>query len=96
MLLIEGKRTDTIATYTDWCSSRHQIARNLEAAQSIAKGKRYAVMVAAETVLDVRTAEIERGLPHMNPCERSFPRQPLHRMRDLETDLRRGAAFGGA
>ncbi len=72
VLLIEGKRTDTVATYTDWCSSRHQIARNLEAAQSISKGKRYAVMVAAETVLDVSTAEIERGLPHMNPCERSF------------------------
>ena len=72
VLLIEGKRTDTVATCTDWCATRHQIARNLEAAQSVAGGKRYAVMVAAETPLDVSAGEIERGLPHMNPSERAF------------------------
>jgi hypothetical protein len=72
VLLIEGKRTDTIAVHTDWCSSRHQIARNLEAAQCAAKGKRFGVMVAAETPLEISAAEIERGLPHMNPSERAF------------------------
>src|SRR5208337_3514518 len=72
LLLIEGKRTDTVATYTDWCSVRHQIARNLEAAQSLANGKRYGVIVAAEKHIDVSSEEIKRGLPHMNQSERAF------------------------
>jgi hypothetical protein len=72
VLLVEGKRTDTVATYTDWCSSRHQIARNLEAAQSVANGRRYAVMVAAEKHIEISAAEIALGLPHMTPSERAF------------------------
>ncbi|MGD0073673.1 MAG: hypothetical protein ABSD31_04970 [Candidatus Binataceae bacterium] len=72
VLLIEGKRTDSVAEGTDWCRMRNQIARNLEAAQSIAHGKRYAVLLAAEEDIDFSPAKIASGFPHMNESEKAF------------------------
>jgi hypothetical protein len=72
VLFIEGKRTDSVADCTDWCPSRNQIARNLEAVQSIAKGKRYGVLLAAEKHIDISPSAIVQGLPHMSEPERRF------------------------
>lgn len=72
VLLIEGKRTEPISSSTDWFEKRSQIARNLEVAQNLARGRRYAVLLAAEHETDVELASITAGLPHMTCFEQMF------------------------
>lgn len=72
VLLIEGKRNEPISSSTDWFEKRNQIARNLEVAQTLARGRRYAVLLAAEHETDVEVADITAGLPHMTSSEQLF------------------------
>jgi hypothetical protein len=72
VLLVEGKRTESISSSTDWFDKRNQIARNLEVAQSLARGRRYAVLLAAEQETAVGLSDIAAGLPHMNSSEQAF------------------------
>ena len=72
LLIIEGKRTEPISPGTDWYAARHQIARNLEAAQSVARGRKYGVVLIAEQKLEVTEGQIIIGLPHMAPTEAKF------------------------
>ena len=72
VLLIEGKRNEPISSSTDWFEKRNQIARNLEVAQSLARGRRYAVLLAAEHDTAVEVADIIAGLPHMTSSEQMF------------------------
>jgi hypothetical protein len=72
ILLIEGKRTDAISSGTDWFDKRNQISRNLEIAQAQARGRRYAVLLAAEHETAVSLTDIADGLPHMSSSEQAF------------------------
>jgi len=72
VLLIEGKRTESVSLGTDWCATRNQIARNLEAARNAAQGRRYAVLLLGEQQTPVGREEIVAGLPHMTELESSF------------------------
>jgi len=72
VLLVEGKRTEPVTSRTEWFSSRNQIARNLEAAQSVANGRNYGVLLIAEEQTHVRVSQISAALPHMSESELSF------------------------
>jgi hypothetical protein len=72
VFLIEGKRNEPISSSTDWVEKRNQIARNLEVAQTLARGRRYAVLLAAERETHVEVADITGGLPHMTSSEQMF------------------------
>jgi hypothetical protein len=47
VLLIEGKRNEPLSSSTDWFEKRNQIARNLEVAEVLARGRRYAGLFSA-------------------------------------------------
>lgn len=51
VFVIEGKRTEKLASSTDWYPARNQLFRNLEVAQEYARkqGKEFVVFVAAES-----------------------------------------------
>ena len=53
LLIVEGKRNEPLSSSTEWFSERSQLIRNLEAAKEIASGRDYAVMVVAESELDL-------------------------------------------
>ena len=72
VLLIEGKRTESLSESTEWYSGRNQLCRNLEAARDLAAGREFGVLVIGEekipaTVLD----SLEAGLPHLSSAERA-------------------------
>lgn len=72
ILLIEGKRTETLSSRTDWYPDRNQLVRSLEVAQEISVSKNFAVLVIAENKIDPITAQVvERSLPHFTPEERA-------------------------
>lgn len=72
VLLVEGKRTEPVSTQTDWCGNRNQTARNLEAAQTVASGRRFAVLLVAENSTGIDRSDITKSLPHMEAHERNF------------------------
>jgi hypothetical protein len=58
LLFIEGKRTEALASSTDWYPERSQLVRNLEAVREVAKGRTAAVLlVTQEPVADEITAD---------------------------------------
>jgi hypothetical protein len=71
ILLVEGKRTETLSTRTDWYPDRNQLVRNLEVAQEISGSKDFAVLVIAENKIDpISPQVVDRSLPHFTPKER--------------------------
>ena len=79
VLVIEGKRTDDLSKRTDWFPKRHQLVRNLEVAQTLARGKRYAALVIYEGKPGVPAGPgrdlddlLKEGAPHLSESERHF------------------------
>ena len=71
VLLIEGKRTESLADSTAWCRGRNQVHRNLEAARALARGREYAVIVIGEErIADRDLGDPSVGLPHLTTSER--------------------------
>ena len=72
VLLIEGKRTESLSESTAWYSGRNQLHRNLEAARDLAAGREFGVLVISEEELSQRAlGNPEAGLPHLTAAERA-------------------------
>ena len=72
VLLIEGKRTESLSESTAWYSGRNQLHRNLEAARDLAAGREFGVLVIGEDeIAETALGSSERGLPHLNTAERA-------------------------
>lgn len=70
LLLIEGKRTEPISNSTNWFPGRNQVIRNLEVAQALAGDqKNFAVLLCAETPVELPDDAWRRSLPHFSPIE---------------------------
>jgi len=71
ILLIEGKRTESLSSSVNWYPGRNQLVRNLDVAQELAGDKAFAVMVMAEEDIDPISQDIiDTSLPHLHPDER--------------------------
>ena len=71
VLLIEGKRTESLAESTAWYSGRNQLHRNLEAARDLAARREFGVFVIGEEeISETAMGSSEVGLPHLNTAER--------------------------
>lgn len=67
LLGIEGKRTDTMSSSTDWLKDRNQVVRNIEVLSEMAKEreKEYAFILLEEDCTKPLTKEqFEKSLPH--------------------------------
>src|SRR5207249_2024706 len=72
VLLMEGKRTESLSESTVWYAGRNQLHRNLEAARDLAKGREFGVLLIAEEPLrDSALGDIRVGFPHLSHDERS-------------------------
>lgn len=72
VLLIEGKRTESLSNSVNWYPGRNQLVRNLEVAKEIAGEKHFAVVVIAENEIGALSQEvIDTSLPHFSPKERT-------------------------
>jgi hypothetical protein len=72
LVLIEGKRTEPIASSTAWFPSRNQIIRNVEVAKALADGRKdYAVILCAETQTPLAENLWSESLPHLSEAERN-------------------------
>jgi hypothetical protein len=70
LLLIEGKRKDTVSDSTDWFPGRNQLIRNLEVAQALAAGrKNFAVLLCAETPTELPESAWANSLPHLSSAQ---------------------------
>jgi len=80
VLGIEGKRTEPLSEKISWLPSRNQLARNLEVVQSLARGRRYGVLLILENNFDVPDLDqqsfcaryLDDALPHYSKHEREF------------------------
>lgn len=72
LVLIEGKRTESISPSIHWFPDRNQVIRNLECAREMARcvNKNYAVLVCAESMTDLADEEWAKSLPHLTEAER--------------------------
>ncbi|HEY3382620.1 MAG TPA: DUF429 domain-containing protein [Vicinamibacterales bacterium] len=71
-LLVEGKRTESLAESTAWYAGRNQLHRNLEAARDLAAGREFGVFIIGEYGLpDQALGDPRGGLPHLNDAERA-------------------------
>jgi hypothetical protein len=73
LLFIEGKRTEPLASSTDWYPQRNQLVRNLEAVRELAGDRNAAVLLVTETPADGEMSEdvVAAGLPHLNATQRA-------------------------
>lgn len=72
VLVIEGKRTESLSESTAWYRGRNQLHRNLEAARDLAAGREFGVLVISEDPLDAKAlGDPEKGLPHLPSAERA-------------------------
>jgi hypothetical protein len=71
LLVIEGKRTESLSSSTTYFKKRNQLARNLEIAQSLANDRDFALLLIAERPLSNEDAKklIKNGLPHLSAHE---------------------------
>jgi hypothetical protein len=70
LLLIEGKRKDTVSDSTDWFPGRNQLIRNLEVAQALAAGrKNFAVLLCTETATELPESVWANSLPHLSSAQ---------------------------
>ncbi len=77
LLLIEGKRTETVSASTRWFKHRSQLWRNVESAQVLAGGRQFGVILGVENERDgvagmaEARSSLDRSLPHLSPVERA-------------------------
>jgi hypothetical protein len=77
LLLVEGKRTETVSASTRWFKQRNQLWRNVEVAGELAAARAFGVILAVETEADGRKglqdAEATRdgSYPHLSEGERA-------------------------
>ena len=72
VLLVEGKRTESLSKSIRWYSGRNQLHRNLEAARDLAAGREFGVFVIGEEEIpETALGSSEDGLPHLNSAERA-------------------------
>ena len=77
VVLIEGKRTEALSPATRWFAVRSQLWRNVEAAQQLASGKSFGVILAVESDADGRAAlvgaeaSLVTSYPHLGEGERT-------------------------
>lgn len=71
MLLVEGKRTETVSSAVQWYSKRNQVVRNVEAARALAGARDYGVIVCAEDCMPIDETCWAESLPHLPDDERS-------------------------
>jgi hypothetical protein len=72
VLLIEGKRTESLSESTEWYSGRNQLHRNLEAARELARGREFGVFLIGEAEIPPSAlGNPEEGLPHLTSEERA-------------------------
>lgn len=72
VLLIEGKRTESLSESTAWFQGRNQLHRNLEAARDMSHGREYGVLVISEEdVPEAAFGDPASGLPHLSIADRS-------------------------
>lgn len=69
LVLVEGKRTEPISNSTDWFPGRNQVIRNLEVADALAGCKHFAVLLCAETPIELEEQAWSDSLPHLTPGE---------------------------
>jgi len=73
VLVVEGKRTETLSGSTSWYEGRNQLYRSLEAAREVADGRDYAVLLAVEErPHPEELGKPEIGLPHLESAERAM------------------------
>ena len=60
VLLIEGKRTESLSESTAWYTGRNQLHRNLEAARDLASGREFGVFVIGEEEIPETALAIRR------------------------------------
>ena len=68
VLVIEGKRTETLSSRTSWHGARNQLVRNVEAARELAGERTHAVLLVTENpvaALDPET--VADSCPHLAP-----------------------------
>jgi hypothetical protein len=76
LLLIEGKRTETVSSSTRWFKSRNQLWRNVEVAGELAGEKAFGVILAVESEASGRQALAEAAAsrdssyPHLTSEQR--------------------------
>jgi hypothetical protein len=76
VVTVEGKRTEPISAATDWYPKRSQIVRNLEAARTLAAGRRWTSVVLSQKLIDAAGRQaVESSLPdaapHLDDAERA-------------------------
>jgi hypothetical protein len=79
VLAIEGKRDEQLSTRTEWVKLRNQLARNLEIAENLSRGRRYGALLIVERNEDLKQSEpaslaksLKRDVPHYTDAERDF------------------------
>jgi hypothetical protein len=76
LLIVEGKRTETVSPSTRWFAQRNQLWRNVEVAQELANGRAFGVILGVENeedgTLALREAAVSRdgSYPHLPPTAR--------------------------
>jgi hypothetical protein len=69
LLLIEGKRKEPVSNSTEWFPGRNQIIRNLEVARALAADRNFAVLLCAETPVELLEEALTSSLPHLSAAQ---------------------------
>ena len=67
LVLVEGKRTEPISSSTDWFPARNQVIRNVEVANALAGNRNFAVLLCAQTPIELDERAWSDSLPHLTP-----------------------------
>lgn len=78
VLAVEGKRTEQLSARTEWVKLRNQLARNLEIAENLSRGRRYGALLIVEAV---------EGTNDFKPTDHSFLADDLPHYSDAERDF---------
>jgi len=72
LVFVEGKRSEPVASATDWFPARNQLARNVEVATEVAmrRGKDFVVVLCSEELLTVTRTGFHASFPHLTIGER--------------------------
>lgn len=77
LLLIEGRRTETVVPSTRWFGQRNQLWRNVEVAEDLAGGRHFGVILGVESsesgLIALRDADATRdnSYPHLSDAHRT-------------------------
>lgn len=79
VITIEGKRTESLSSATDWYPKRSQLVRNLEAANQVAHGRAWASLVISERPITEASEEaLWESLPMSAPHLEAGKREELY------------------